>query len=86
MVILEHVQAVTIGVVTYGSVKGVWGSKMASVVPSRAIASLSISPVDFVMSAIFVVRAIAAFVSVCAVRTLRRFRVVVVFEVILVVR
>ena len=59
---------------------------MAIVVPNLAIASLSMSPVDFVMSSIVVVRAIAVLVSVCVVRMLRRFRIVVVFEVILVIR
>ena len=65
---------------------GVCGSRMASVVPNLAIASLSMSPVDFVMSSIVVVRAIAVLVSVCVVRMLRRCRSVVVFELVLVAR
>ena len=49
-----HVHFVVIGCVEYGSVKGVCGSKMASVVPTCAMASLSMSPVDLSMSAIVV--------------------------------
>ena len=65
---------------------GVCGSRMDSVVPSLTTASFSMSPVDFVTSSIVVVRAIAALVSVCVVRVLRRCRSVVVFELILVAR
>ena len=48
----EHVHDVTMGSVTYGSVNGVCGSRIASVVPTRAIASLSISAVDLSTSSI----------------------------------
>ena len=49
-----HVHLVVIGFVVYGSVKGVCGSNIASVVPTRAIASLSMSPVDLLMSVLVV--------------------------------
>ena len=55
---------VVMGLVEYGSVKGVWGSSMASVVPTRAMASLSMSPVDLVMSVMVVWVLIAVFVVV----------------------
>ena len=55
---------------------GVCGSRIASVVPSRAIASLSMSLVNLVMSCIVVLRVIAAFVMVCVVSEVRRFWVV----------
>ena len=52
------------GLVEYGSVKGVWGSNMVSVVPTRAMASMSMSPVDLVMSVMVVWVLIAVFVVV----------------------
>ena len=52
------------GLVEYGSVNDVWGSSMASVVPNRAMASLSMSPVDLVMSVMVVWVLIAVFVVV----------------------
>ena len=55
---------VVIGLVEYGSVKGVWGSSMANVVPTRAMASLSMSPVDLVMSVMVVWVVMAMFVRV----------------------
>ena len=57
-----HVHFVVIGCVEYGSVKGVCGPSMASVVPTRAMASLSISPVDLLMSTIAVWVEMAVFV------------------------
>ena len=59
-----HVHFVVMGLVEYGSVNGVWGSSMASVVPTRAMASLSMSPVDLVMSVMVVWVLIAVFVVV----------------------
>ena len=55
---------------------GVCGSRIVSVVPSRAIVSLSILPVDLVMSCIVVVRVIATFVMMYVVSAVRRFWVV----------
>ena len=64
-----HVHFVVIGCVEYGSVKGVCGSSMASVVPTRAMASLSMSPVDLVMSVmvVWVVMAVFVVVSPCSI-------------------
>ena len=59
-----HLYFVIMGLVKYGSVNGVWGSSMASVVPTRAMASLSMSPVDIVMSVMVVWVLIAVFVVV----------------------
>ena len=59
-----HTHFVVMGLVEYGSVNGVWGSNMASVVPTRAMASLSMSPVDLSMSAIVVWVVMAVFVRV----------------------
>ena len=44
--------------------KGRCGSSMANVVPTRAVASLSMSPVDLVMSVIVVWDVMAVFVRV----------------------
>jgi len=64
-----HVHFVVMGLVEYGSVKGMWGSSMANVVPTRAMASLSMSPVDLVMSVIvvWVVMAVFVMVSLCSI-------------------
>ena len=70
--------------VVYGSVKGVCGSNIASVVPIRAMASLSISPVDLLISVIFVWRVMAVFVRVMSRRLCRRVLVVMVPGVMLV--
>ena len=59
-----HMHFVVMGFVEYGSVNGVWGSSMASVVPTCAMASLSMSPVDLVMSVMVVWVLIAVFVVV----------------------
>ena len=59
-----HTHFVVMRLVEYGSVNGVWGSSMASVVPTRAMASLSMSPVDLVMSTIVVWVVMAMFVRV----------------------
>ena len=64
-----HTHLVVMGFVEYGSVNGVWGSSMANVVPTRAMASLSMSPVDLVMSVIvvWVVMAVFVVVSFCSI-------------------
>ena len=64
-----HAHFVVMGLVEYGSVNGVWGSSMVSVVPTRAMASLSMSPVDLVMSVIvvWVVMAVFVMVSLCSI-------------------
>ena len=59
-----HVHMVVIGFVVYGSVKGVCGSTIARVVPTRAIVSLSMSPVDFFMSVLVVWLLMAVLVRV----------------------
>ena len=59
-----HVHMVVIGFVVYGSVKGVWGSNIASVVPTRAIASLSMSPVNLLISVLVVWLLMAVLVRV----------------------
>ena len=59
-----HVHFVVMGLVEYGSVNGVWGSSMASVVPTRTMAILNMSPVDLVMSVIVVWIVMAVFVRV----------------------
>ena len=81
-----HVHVVVMGLVEYGSVKGVCGSNMVSVVPTRAMASLSISPVDLSMSAIVVWVVMAVFVRMfpCSIR--RSSFVVIVSFVMFVVR
>ena len=64
-----HAHVVVMGLVEYGSVNGVWGSSMASVVPTRAMASLSMSPVDLVMSVmvVWVLMAVFVVVSPCSI-------------------
>ena len=52
------------GLVEYGSVNGVCDSSIASVVPTRVIANLSMSPVDLVMPVIVVWVVMAVFVRV----------------------
>ena len=59
-----HVHSVVIGCVVYGSVKGTCGSNMANVVPTRAMASLSMSPVDLLISVMVVWVLMAVFVVV----------------------
>ena len=59
-----HVHLVVIGFVVYGSVKGVCGSTIDSVVPTRAIASLSMSPVDLLISVLVVWLVMAILVRV----------------------
>ena len=79
-----HIHMVVIGFVVYGSVKGVCGSNIASVVPTRTIASLSMSPVDLLMSVIFVWLVMAVFVRVMSRRICRSVLVVIVPVVIFV--
>ena len=59
-----HVHMVVIGFVVYGSVNGVCGSNIASVVPTRAIASFNMSPVDLLMSVLVVWLLMAVLVRV----------------------
>ena len=59
-----HIHMVVIGFVMYGSVKGVCGSNIASVLPTRAIASLSMSPVDLLISVLVVWLVMAILVRV----------------------
>ena len=81
-----HVHFVVIGCVEYGSVKGVCGSSMANVVPTRAMASLSMSPVDLSISAIAVWVMMAVFVRMFPCSIQRRSLVVIVSFVMFVVR
>ena len=59
-----HVHFVVMGRVVYGSVNGVCGSMMARVVPTLAMASLSMSPVDVSISVIVVRLVMAVFVMI----------------------
>ena len=81
-----HVHFVAMGLVEYGSVNGVWGSSMASVVPTRAMASLSMSPVDLSISAIAVWVVMAVFVRIFPCNICRSSLVVIVSFVMFVVR
>ena len=81
-----QVHCVWMGVVPYGSVNGVWSFRMARVVPTRAIASFNMSPVDFSMFFIFVTALIAVLVRVWSWRALRIVYVVGLVFLISVVR
>ena len=59
-----HVHFVVMGWVVYGSVTGVCGSRMARVVPTLAMANLSMSPVDVSISVIVVRLVMAVFVRI----------------------
>ena len=75
---------VVIGFVVYGSVKGVCGSSIASVVPTRAIASFSMSPVDLLMSVLVVWLLMAVLVRVFSSRIWRS-ALMVIFSVVMLV-
>ena len=64
-----HVHFVVMGLVEYGSVNGVWGFSMASVVPTHAMASLIMSPVNLLMSVmvVWVVMSVFVVVSPCSI-------------------
>ena len=79
-----HMHMVVIGLVVYGSVKVVCGSNIASVVPTRAIASLSMSPVDLLMSVLVVWLLMAVLVSVFSSR-IWRIVLIVIFSVVMLV-
>ena len=81
-----HAHFVTMGLVEYGSVNGVCGSSMASVVPTRAMASLSMSPVDLSMSTIAVWVVMAVFVRMFPCSIQRSSLVVIVSFAMFVVR
>ena len=81
-----HVHFVVIGCVEYGSVKGICSSSMASVVPTRAMASLSMSSVDLSISTIAVWVVMAVFVRISPYNICRSSLVVIVSFVMFVVR
>ena len=81
-----HVHFVVMELVEYGSVKGVWGSSIDSVVPTRVMASLSMSPVDLSMSSIVVWVLMALFVRMFPYSIRRGSLVVIVSFVIFVAR
>ena len=60
--VLSHVHRVVMGVVGYGSVRGVWGVPSVRVFATLASASFSISPVDVWMEFVLVTPSIAVFV------------------------
>ena len=81
-----QVHCVWMGVVPYGSVNGVWSFRMARVVPTRAIASFNMSPVDLSMFLIFVTVVIAILVRLWSCRAIRMVSVVGLVLLISVVR
>ena len=83
MVFASHIYFFWMSAVIYGSVNGVWGSIIASILPNLEIYRFRMSPVYLSMLLIFVTVVMEVLVSLLLLRYLRMVSVVGFFNIFL---